>query len=188
MRKFFAAMLVSLFGLVWMPPQAAAGQTMIVFNTPSGTDPYAKYDQYSNGVAAGPNSKLLVFLPGSDTPIGQTRPSNYQDLLNYLAVNRPDLKILALDYKGQTVGTQCSLYLTAASKVKCYNDAREELYQNISQRILARLNELAGSNFGSSQFISGGQINWSKVILSGHSQGAGEAGYFATKQDRKSVV
>ena len=138
--------------------------------------------------AAPQRGELVVFLPGT-----QGRPSQYTDFLRTAA--NLGFYAIGLNYPNQT--TMASLCRTSSSP-SCYWDARNEvLVGNLTpvggqspvteaDSIINRLDKLVvwmNQNYpteGWGQFLLGdGTVDWSKVVLAGHSQGGGYVGVMA---------
>jgi hypothetical protein len=127
--------------------------------------------------------KLVVFLPGTG---GQ--PKHYTALLHEAATLGH--RALGLAYPNQP-----SLFELCGEDANCYEFARHEIFdgqdrspkvtikpadciQNRLIKALATLDKLRpGEGWGS--FASGTTPVWSKVIVAGHSQGAGHAAFIA---------
>jgi hypothetical protein len=112
--------------------------------------------------------RLFVFLPGTGA-----KPSEYHAILDEAAEHGYNAIGLAYDNHG-TINAVCA----RSRDPKCWGDARAPRAQDIEQRLTQALQGLAGSG-NWSEFLHDGAINWNAVILSGHSQGAGEAVYLA---------
>ncbi|MFZ6798385.1 BPSS1187 family protein [Undibacterium sp. Di24W] len=132
--------------------------------------------------------KLLVFLPGT-----QGRPSQYSYILRAGAAR--GFHALGLNYANQTaMGTLCQF----SADPDCYWNARNVvIFGNgtpvngqsavtPADSLVNRLNKLlnwlnnANPSEGWSQFLlSNKNVDWSKVVLAGHSQGGGHVGILA---------
>jgi hypothetical protein len=135
-----------------------------------------------------PRGELVVFLPGT-----QGRPAQYTDILRTAA----DLGFHAvgLNYPNQTaMGSLCR----TSSNADCYWTARNEVLfgdrtpvsgqSDVSpaDSIVNRLSKLLvwmdqqHPDEGWGQFLLGADaVDWSKVVLAGHSQGGGYVGVMA---------
>lgn len=131
-----------------------------------------------------PVNKLFVFLPGTSAV-----PSLYRQVLRSGA--RRGFHTLGLNYPNATsVGSLC-----AASADSCFWDVRREVITGVdysglvsvgpADSIVTRLTKAIGylqqhyPAEGWGQFLANGQVDWSKVIVAGHSQGGGHAGVMA---------
>lgn len=138
--------------------------------------------------AVSARGKLLVFLPGT-----QGRPTQYLYILR--AGARRGFHAVGLNYPNQTaMGTLCQF----SAEPDCYWSARRVVIHGggtpvagqsavtAADSIVNRLGKLLASlhasfpseNWG--QYLTGGStVDWSKVVLAGHSQGGGHAGVLA---------
>lgn len=155
--------------------------------TPSATDaaiatadePHVAINPSPAVAAAG---KLFVFLPGTGA-----LPTQYRMILRAGAAR--GYHSIGLNYPNpNAVGVLCG----AETDVECFWDVRREVItgSNASARvdvtpansIVNRLQKLVTSldrqypREGWGQFLVGGEMDWSKVVISGHSQGGGHAG------------
>lgn len=141
-----------------------------------------------------PAQRLFVMLPGT----GAT-PRVYREIVRVGA--QRGHHALGLTYpNNQTVGAQC----LGQPDPDCTGKARREVItgedtspvvaidpaNSIDGRLRALLAHLAASfpDEGWGQFLAGGQIDWSRVTVAGHSQGAGHAGYMAKMRALHRVV
>ena len=135
-----------------------------------------------------PQGKLLVFLPGT-----QGRPSQYTYILRAGASR--GFHAIGLNYPNQTaMGALCQV----SSDPECYWSARNVVVFGAgtpvagqspvtkADSIVNRLDKLLAwmqatypaESWG--QFVlSNGTVDWSKVVLAGHSQGGGHVGVLA---------
>lgn len=138
----------------------------------------------SPSVAA--KGKLFVFLPGSEGAA-----TNYRLILRSGAAR--GYHTIGLDYENNdVVGVVC----LASSDPNCFWDVRREVItgQNVSNdvsvnnansivtRVAKALSYLAANSAdeGWGQFLNAdGSVDWSKVVVGGHSQGGGHAGVMA---------
>jgi hypothetical protein len=131
---------------------------------------------------------LLVFIPGT-----QGRPTQYTYILRAAAVR--GLHAVGVNYPNQTaMGTLCQ----NSSDADCYWTARNEVIfggttavsgqstVTAADSIVNRLNKLLvwlNTNYaaeGWGQFLlDNNTVDWSKVVLAGHSQGGGHVGVLA---------
>ena len=138
--------------------------------------------------AVSARGKLLVFLPGT-----QGRPTQYLYILRAGASR--GFHAIGLNYPNQTaMGSLCQF----SAEPDCYWTARRVVIHGggtpvagqsavtTADAIVNRLYKLLGSlhatypseNWG--QYLAGGNtVDWSKVVLAGHSQGGGHAGVLA---------
>lgn len=166
------------------------GQLTGLFITPNTIDPAYPTTDDSNYVAVNlsvtSNNKLLVFLPGTGA-----RTKNYLLFPNLAA----DLgyHCISLSYPNgyPTVASLCS----GSTDTNCYHDIRQEVcygtdvssnitvdtLNSINTRLIKTLNYLDSiyPTQGWGIYLSGGNPVWSKIAVSGHSQGGGHALYLA---------
>lgn len=137
---------------------------------------------------------LVVFLPGT-----YRGPANYKFITEQLALL--GYHVIGLMYKTDPpINPICR----TTDDVTCHWRARMETIDgtdrhpsvsvNVSNSILNRLEKLLQyliatyPTGGWDQYYSGGQIQWSKIIVSGHSQGASLAGIMGKEFPVKRVV
>ena len=130
------------------------------------------------------NGKVLVFLPGSGAS-----PDGYDDILE--AASAAGYRAIGLTYNNSApASAKC------AGKPGCFGPLHQRVFNgtgsssvsNVSpadgvlHRLAALLGYLAAHypSEGWSAYLNDGAIRWSKVVVAGHSQGAGEAGYIAS--------
>ena len=166
------------------------GQLSTFFVKPYQTDIAYPTTGDSNYVAINesvtPLNKLLFYIGGTNS--SPKRTTLFLNLAANLGYN-----VISVTYPNSTaIQSACG----ASSDLNCYNNFRQEvcygtpLSSSISIDTLNSLNTRAikllqyliitypSQNWG--QFIVGNSINWNKVVTSGHSQGAGNALYFAS--------
>lgn len=162
--------------------------TIVPSNIESGTDTSYDSPDYFSAPAAAPKNKLFVFLPGTGGV-----PRNSQDILREGAVR--GYHVIGLSYVN---GTEVNAYCAGSSDPACWGNVRSEVvYGNgttnlvsvtpadsIAGRLTALLTYLNATypseNWG--QFLSAGAPAWAKIVMGGHSQGAGDAAYLAKAQ------
>lgn len=166
------------------------GQLTTFFVKPSQTDIAYPTTEDSNYVAINtavtPLNKLLFYIGGTSSSPKRTT------LFLKLAANL-GYHVISVTYPNATaIQSACG----ASADINCYTNFRQEvcfgtpLSSSITIDTLNSLNTRAikllqylnitypSQNWG--QFIVGNLIDWSKVVTSGHSQGAGNALYFAS--------
>jgi hypothetical protein len=138
------------------------------------------------------NGELFLFLPGTG---GQ--PSCCQDLLETAA--RTGFLAIGLTYdNSQAVGKIC------LDDLNCYTTVRQDDFDgsapssfadvspanSIQSRVVDLLRYLAATHpsQGWDQFLDGSTPAWSKIVVSGHSQGGGDAAYIAKVRSVEGVV
>jgi hypothetical protein len=138
--------------------------------------------------AVAPRGKLLVFLPGT-----QGRPSQYAYILRAGAAR--GFHAVGINYPNQTaMGSLCQFstdpecYWTARTEVVFGNGAPVIGQSAVSRAdsIVTRLNKLLAwlstnqPAEGWEQYLRADRtVDWSKVVLAGHSQGGGHVGVLA---------
>jgi len=133
----------------------------------------------------------VVFLPGTGD-----KPTNITDLYDVAA--KQGYRVLALDYDDNPAVQQTCP--GAAAPSACSYQFREDrifgdaaspptgtstpYHETIVARLVAALVYLDGQHPGDgwSRYLSGGQPNWSNIVVSGLSQGAGMAAFIAKKE------
>jgi len=148
-------------------------------------------------------NKLVVFLPGTGAP-----PQAYSKLLEAAAA--AGHFVIGLSYLSQpTEVEQSNAWCEAAQKPASANGCNQELHERMlfghtwyhgqsqglwdveqddSVRSLV-LGVLRAVEWGASFIDSGsGDVAWDKVIISGHSQGAGHAAYMSYAKDIDMVL
>lgn len=153
----------------------------------------AREDQYALRPTANPRGKLLVFLNGSG---GSPRGAVTSPDKNFYGSGRDaGLHVLGLSYRSdKAIGQLC------AGSDSCFEPARETILrgqfqggapadlqgiasdEGVYERLYAALRILAASdaNGGWAEYLTPGvgaesSIAWSKILVSGHSQGGGHA-------------
>lgn len=143
------------------------------------TEPHVAITPSSDVAAA---NKLFVFLPGT-----QGTPDHFRLILR--AGAKRGYHTVGINYpNGEAVGVLCA----NSADPNCYWDVRREVITgtdssslvnvNGPNSIVTRLTKAVAylqQNYpdeGWGQYLAGGAIDWSKVIISGHSQGGGHAG------------
>ena len=171
----FAAMAAAQTNLLFVRPQEAdsatsAGEPHIVATVP--------------GTLRAP---LVLFLPGTGAI-----PSQYQYLARTIA--GWGMPVISLTYPNPlVVNTVCAVTLD----LSCYEQVRTEIFtgesrsslvsvgraDSIEFRLLRLLQLLQRQtpNAGWSQFFEGDRVLWHRIVVSGHSQGGGHAGFIAKK-------
>ena len=130
------------------------------------------------------NKKLVLVLPGTGAS-----PRDLMALQRSLS--EMGFHVIGLDYKNEVITTAC----TKSEDPKCFDQFRQEIVfgtsisdktevdsaNSIYNRFYQLLSYLRKTDpdGGWGEFISGTKIKWNKVIATGHSQGAGHAGYLA---------
>lgn len=127
---------------------------------------------------------LLVFLPATGA-----RPLDYRAFLE--TASDEGFSVLGLDYwnLGRSVTRTC------LADAACYGEVQQNRFSGgdpsrfsrigTENSILDRLTDSLGylekrdPSGDWSQYTSGGRIDWSKIVLAGHSQGGGESGFIS---------
>lgn len=177
---------VLLFALLLSP---AFGQIVTTVIDPQKTDP--AIDAGPSHLAATLNApfsaNLIVFLPGT----GGT-PADYSFFINRAAGF--GFPVLGLAYPNATaINTLCA----TTNDINCFEDTRNEIIDgtprsafvsvnranSIENRLIQALRYLAATQpgLGWDRYYSGNAIRWDRIIISGHSQGAGHAGLIAKR-------
>jgi hypothetical protein len=182
--------------VVVSPPPTPAAPAMVEREiAPAATDPAIRtalepHFAINPAPAATARGRLFVFLPGT----GAT-PAVYRLIVRSAAAR--GLHAVGLNYPNeQAVGVLCN----ASPEPDCHGQVRGEVLtgedlsplvsvtaaESIANR-LARLLTTLHAQFpaeGWGQYLAGGEPDWSRIRVAGHSQGGGHAAYIAK---RKSV-
>jgi len=138
------------------------------------------------------NGLLLVFLAGTGgTPNCCTLFLSQAASLGYLAIG--------LGYANQTaVGVRCLNNLACFGEVRAnvFDGSHPSTYSDlsardgISDRLAALLRYLSGRypDEGWSHFLHDGEPVWSSIVMSGHSQGGGEAVFIGTVRRLRGAI
>jgi len=176
-----------------IPPGSVALNTIVPSSIESGIDPSYDAPDYFSPSVTSPKGKLFVFLAGTNGV-----PRLYQDILREGAVR--GYHVIGLTYVN---GTEVHDYCANSSDPACWGDVRSEIvYGNGTTNLLTvtPANSIVGRltallaylsvtypSDGWSQFVSAGAPAWAKIVVGGHSQGAGHAAYLAKGQDLAGV-
>jgi predicted esterase len=140
---------------------------------------------FSPGVA--PSADLLIFMPGTGGD-----PANVSDFLNVAASQGYRVVSLAYDDTPAVVAVcpqdpdpDCSAKVRQKrifgdNTTTRIDDRKAESIVNRLVKLIAALDRTHPSE-GWGQYLDGGAPNWSRIAVSGHSQGAGMAAYIAQK-------
>jgi hypothetical protein len=150
---------------------------------------YPEYDQMQEAFvdpSIKPRDRLLVFLPGTGVD-----PSYYREICETAA----GLGVHAVGLMYVNPYAFAALYTNDCDD--CYAQARNEIVtgedtspdvecdraNSIRNRLLALLQYLDANHpaDGWNRFFSGTNVVWRKLILAGHSQGAGHAAFIASR-------
>ena len=174
-------------------PASVTLSTVKPSSTEGGIDPSYDAPHYFSAPVVAAQNKLFVFLAGTAGV-----PRDYQDILRAGAVR--GYHVIGLTYVD---GTEVNAYCSGATDPACWGNVRSEIiYGNGTSNLLtlSPANSIAGrlsalltylstayptENW--SQFLSAGTPDWSKIVVGGHSQGAGHAAYLAKGQNLAGV-
>jgi hypothetical protein len=139
-------------------------------------------------------AKLVVFLPG-----GGGAPSNALPLLTVVAAQ--GYAVIGLEYNNTPSVVQVCpsepnpLCSSEIRQERIFGGKNKSLVENTSaETIVNRLTELLeylGRHDGRGpwlNYVAGGRLNWSRIVISGFSQGAGMAAYIAKRKVVARVV
>jgi len=135
---------------------------------------------------AKPLKKLILMIVGTGTAANHNIP-----FFNFAAA--AGYHVISIDYKNTVITTACS----NSEDSSCFDAFRQEIVfgapvsplvdvdsaNSIYHRVYALLLYL-GKKYpqqGWQQYLTGGKIQWEKMIVAGHSQGAGHAACLAKK-------
>ncbi|MCB9232338.1 MAG: T9SS type A sorting domain-containing protein [Bacteroidia bacterium] len=178
--------------------QTVSAQTVHFFVTPQATNPAftAAQDSHAIGYLNGtPQQKLFVFIGGT----GSSSSQDYGALIDY--VTGLGYHTINLSYPNNVAaasmaGDSDSLIFDHYRQELCYGtpvsaDVTVDSLNSIYSRLLNLLQylKLNNSSQGWSQYLtSGGQPEWSKIVVAGHSQGSGHAAYLAKYHPMERVL
>lgn len=148
---------------------------------------------YTNQTISQKN-KLFLFFPGTGAV-----PYNYREILKHAA--NLGYHAIGLTYPNSEAINQICL---ASTDTTCHSRARLEVFDGVDrhadvnvdvnnciERRALRLLQYLSSHYPSEnwgQYYIGNQIQWNKVIVSGHSQGGGHAGVISKIKEVDRVV
>ncbi|MBV9420248.1 MAG: hypothetical protein JO348_10800 [Alphaproteobacteria bacterium] len=191
-RAFALGIGVSLCGLFPPAASAPAGIETVYSVLPSQADPAVAQFNDPNVVIIGKNvtegAQLAVFLPGTGG-----RPMNVMPLLRVIAGQ--GYRVIGLEYDDEPAVVQVC---PRDPDLACSADFREERVfggkdgaavqnppqETIVQRLVALLRYLDRQYPSDKwkQYLAGDEPDWSKIVVSGLSQGAGMAAYIAKRR------
>lgn len=212
MRKLMLAALASALCLISASASAQIAQMVAHTFTPTQADPGDTWQAnrpsiatYAPSVAS--RHQLFLYLPGSGGA-----PAGYERIL----INAAQLgyHVLSIDYDSSYANGHYALpggdmLALCGENAACYGPTRWEMFdgqdhstfltipawEGVSSRVvraLAYLNHAYPTEGWGEYFLpttaAPGVINWSKVAIGGHSNGAGEAAFIATKVEVARVV
>ncbi len=194
------ALLLFFLSLAMPPVLAHASDDLLEHSFNSETaDPGQSYSPNRENLAiaapaAASNGQLLIFLSGTGAA-----PKMYARVLR-AAVGAGGLHALGLDWANgfDTSGEKGSnVFGPCGTDAACFAAARLEAFDgkdhtpkvdigpidSILNRLVKALTYLDQTYpaEGWGAFLSGGQPTWSKIIIAGHSNGSGEAGFIASR-------
>ena len=177
--------------------QASTAITITPSVASGGSDtatPQSAHYTYTGGSGAG-SGWLVVFLHG----VGGT-PSGYQTYMEH--ANALGFHVIGLsywdtgDYGTPRIENICNIgTLTQTQQSACWGDVRHNMWDGTAvpnfsfpthPTVKARLDDvldyLDATYTGWSQFRESGHPKWSKIVIAGHSMGAGVAAWIATQK------
>ena len=193
------AILALYCALALLIPRIACAANLVVQQIrPSEADPaitrfddpnYVVFDEQSS-----PESQLVVFMPGTDG-----KPGNAALLLRQVASQ--GYRVIGLEYNDDpAVVHVCpqSLFPTCSGNFRQRRifggDVKSVVENTQSETIISRLVNLLRYLEGHDAarhwdgYLSNGEPNWSRIVVSGLSQGAGMAAYIAKRRSVARVV
>lgn len=138
------------------------------------------------------NGHLLINLGGT-----HSSPADYKGF-NHTAAES-GYQVLALDYPNKVITTSCR----KAAELDCFERFRQEIAlgvagsefvevereNSIEFRIESTIKKRAQNDPKFKRYLlPNGEVDWSKVVLAGHSQGSGHAAFMAKKHAVKGVI
>jgi hypothetical protein len=197
-RVGFASLGLIFLGSLLSPSIACAGELIVQEIRPSQTDPQiTRFDEphyviFDDALPA--TTPLVVFMPGTDG-----RPRNALTLLRVVA--GLGYRVIGLEYNDEPAVIQVCPQSPRAS---CSGDFRERRIfggsatgivdntqaESIVNRLVKLLEYLQQQNPAQhwDDYLSDGEPNWNRIVVSGLSQGAGMAAYIAKKRTVARVV
>jgi hypothetical protein len=179
-------------------PLASDPNRVVHFISPQETDPSIDQflqDHYAMlNRAAAANGRLFVFLPGT-----YARPRDYQRLLDEAA--RMGFHVLGLEYPSVGDDANSSMVVQVCNRdpdPACHGEVRAtRIYGGeargvsvtsanaIMNRLVRALTYLGQQHpdEGWDAFLVDGRVDWSRVVVGGHSQGGGMAAYLAKQHE-----
>jgi len=174
----------------WALISVAHAQTDSVLIDPAATGAHIStvWGNHTAYIDAGvkPVNKLLLMIVGTGTAANHNIP-----FFNFAAGE--GYHVISIDYKNTVITTACSNSDDSA----CFNKFRQEIVfgepvsplvevdsaNSIYNRVYCLLKWLSENHPQQhwQQYIAGNAINWPKIIVAGHSQGAGHAAYLGKK-------
>lgn len=139
------------------------------------------------------NHFLLIAIGGTNST-----PTQYLDVLRVAAGLGYD--VLSVDYPNEVISTVCR---ERSKELDCYDNYRAEIVLgqpvssivqvDVQNSILNRIQDLLTTVVRQdparwSVYIENGQVNWSRVVLAGHSQGSGHAVYLSKMFSVQAVI
>lgn len=170
------------------PPSVSVERRVLPSTVDSTVDPNENQPHFVVSPGGSATGRLFVMLPGT-----QGAPGNYELVVRNGASR--GYHAVGLDYPNAvSVGSICA----ADPDPACFGNVRQEIVtgENLSPRvaiaqpdaIITRLTRLltylqaSFPNEGWGQYLNGGQVVWSRVVIAGHSQGGGHAAMIAKLQ------
>ncbi|RKR76513.1 BPSS1187 family protein [Frondihabitans australicus] len=175
---------------------SALGDGWLSFRLPDARRALLKPDQMNLAKAAqepGPGTSLLVFLPATGE-----RPLGYREFLR--TASAEGFSVLGLDY--WNIGP--SVTRTCLGDARCYGEVQQNRFTGADPSRFSRIgpeNSILDRLHDSltyleqhdpagdwSQYVHGTTIDWSRIVLAGHSQGGGEAGFISHLHEVQGVL
>jgi hypothetical protein len=175
------------------PAPAKRGSALISFALPKAAGDSISPNALNYAKSGRPGSPLLLFLPATGAI-----PAHYQAFLS--TASGLGFHVLALDYwnRGKSVVRTC------AGDSNCYTAVQQNRFNggsptafsaiaprdSILSRLRAALGYLGRSDPAGdwSEYSVNGHIDWSRIVLAGHSQGGGESAFIAHGHDVHGVL
>lgn len=187
-------LLVGLCAGLQLSAQTITWDSITPVATDAAINEYATLKHYMLRSSADTMHSLVVFIPGT-----YRYPGDYKFVMEQVA--RLGYHVVGLSYKyDPPVNPLCR----GTGDVTCHYRARMETIDGVDRHpavsvtpansIMNRLNKLMAylvanrPGQGWDQFYAGGELQWNKIILTGHSQGASLAGIMGKEFPAKRVV
>jgi pimeloyl-ACP methyl ester carboxylesterase len=175
------------------PAPAKRGSALISFALPTSSTASISPNALNYAKSGRPGSPLLLFLPATGAV-----PAHYQQFLS--TASSLGFHVLALDYWNRGM----SVVRTCAGDALCYTAVQENRFNgshptsfsaiapqdSILNRLRAAIGYLSRSDPGGdwAEYSTKGKIDWSRIVLAGHSQGGGESAFIAHGHDVHGVL
>ncbi len=182
----FAVVAMAAFSTIAGIDAAAAVHVFRPSETTSGINPsFDNFHEAYRDPSVTPRNKLLVFLPG--TGVGPNVYRFFPETAAQLGFHVINLMYVnSFEFIGMAVTNNCDT---------CYEETRWEIltgddtspFENVDRensiehRLIKAIEHLHGQHPTEDwiRYLNGSNLTWNSIIIAGHSQGAGQAGFIA---------